>query len=1059
MNWRHATFLAIVMVTTMTVDAAPAPCSGSHGGRKSVRLRRQPNNIHIGCNERLRLATWNCCGLSATQKQLCSEMNYDILGLTETHDKGAIGGSPEFIPADPVPEDDTAAGVALLLSKRVSKCVLHQGCVGSRIVYARINGAVSNLFIICVYVPHARATNPTRDNILSELDKLLCKVPYSDCIIVLGDFNSRLPRLCKGLTGRWCVHKRADNSGGGKALLELMKNHRLVAASTLHKPKRGHTNATFIPRDTRYQPTQLDYILCSERWVTSVTRSRVMWGPSIQRWGRKFDHGLVECTWNVRLRAPRKIHKPDFSALKTDSEVAKKFDYTVKSHLSSVDINNDNSSERLKRLNNATREAIRGLPNRKPQPLRKRCVSDRTRELIDSRARRFKELSTDERKQLNRAISRSCRSDYREYISGVVTDISTAADTGNTREVSRLTKSISSCKKSSNIMPSKASDGSAFTSAKQLLEAWTKFMEAKFACADLPGAVFNPGIDEKQPGEDEISREEFNECVKALRCGKAPGVDDTPIEAYIYSEAANQELYELVCLIWRTEAVPGDFVHALFVMLYKKGTRDEFGNYRAIGLLCHSYKVMSVLILRKMQPALEERLPDSQAGFRKARGCRDNVLILKTIINEIVKAGQEAVITFIDYTAAFDSISHRFLDESLAEANVQPKVRRMIRAIYSCATGAVRMQGASGEHVYSDRFDIRRGAIQGDIYSPPSFTLALDRIFRRHDIHSGGIGGPPLNCPRVPKLEYADDAALGNKNTTESSERLTSLSKGGREEAGLHISIKKTKSMPVRRYAKVTETTEEEVIALKLKHKCDACGKTFEKERGLKIHRSRWCRPEGPPRSRKGTLADKAVKKQKRKQQAAEMPRVSIEGVELENVLYFDYLGCRVSGDGDDSADMYQRMNIATDRFSGLNHIWQDNRLAQHVRLDLYNKSVCTVFAHGSEAWTLEPPILRAVNGFNSRCLHRITKRSYQHEATEPSFNIVKALRQRRLRYLGHIMRMPTDRLVRQTVAAIAGNGPPYPPGSILMDCYDNWIDIENRAADRTFWANFVNNI
>ena len=119
----------------MNADGAPAPCYGSHGGRKSVRLGRQPNAIGLGCNEQLRLATWNCCGLSATQKQLCSEMQYDILGLTETHDKGVIGGSLEFISADPVAENDPAAGVALLLSTRVSKCVLHSGCIGSRIVF------------------------------------------------------------------------------------------------------------------------------------------------------------------------------------------------------------------------------------------------------------------------------------------------------------------------------------------------------------------------------------------------------------------------------------------------------------------------------------------------------------------------------------------------------------------------------------------------------------------------------------------------------------------------------------------------------------------------------------------------------------------------------------------------------------------------------------------------------------------------------------------------------------------------------------------------------------
>ena len=79
-------------------------------------------------------------------------MDYDILGLTETHDKGDIAGSSNFITAEPAPEEDRASGVALLLSQRMSRNVLHQGCVGSRIVYARFRAAVSNIFVICVQV-------------------------------------------------------------------------------------------------------------------------------------------------------------------------------------------------------------------------------------------------------------------------------------------------------------------------------------------------------------------------------------------------------------------------------------------------------------------------------------------------------------------------------------------------------------------------------------------------------------------------------------------------------------------------------------------------------------------------------------------------------------------------------------------------------------------------------------------------------------------------------------------------------------------------------------------
>ena len=95
------------------------------------------------------------------------------------------------------------------------------------------------------------------------------------------------------------------------------------------------------------------------------------------------------------------------------------------------------------------------------------------------------------------------------------------------------------------------------------------------------------------------------------------------------------------------------------------------------------------------------------------------------------------------------------------------------------------------------------------------------------------------------------------------------------------------------------ETVEDEVVALKLKHKCGDCERTFPTEKGLNIHRARWCRPNGPARSRKGTLADKAVKLHKRKVQASELDRVIVNGHPLDNVLSFEYLGCQMAGDGD----------------------------------------------------------------------------------------------------------------------------------------------------------------
>ena len=99
---------------------------------------------------------------------------------------------------------------------------------------------------------------------------------------------------------------------------------------------------------------------------------------------------------------------------------------------------------------------------------------------------------------------------------------------------------------------------------------------------------------------------------------------------------------------------------------------------------------------------------------------------------------------------------------------------------------------------------------------------------------------------------------------------------------------------------------------------------------------------------------------------------------------------------------------------------------------------------------TLTPRALAMLNGFNSRKLHRITGRSYREEATTPSYDdLPTAVRTRRHQWLGHILRMPDDRLVRRVVLALGQRaGPPYQPGSILMDTPFPLDELLLRAAE-----------
>ena len=83
--------------------------------------------------------------------------------------------------------------------------------------------------------------------------------------------------------------------------------------------------------------------------------------------------------------------------------------------------------------------------------------------------------------------------------------------------------------------------------------------------------------------------------------------------------------------------------------------------------------------------------------------------------------------------------------------------------------------------------------------------------------------------------------------------------------------------------------------------------------------------------------------------------------------------------DGADDADVRHRMTIAQTTFDSLTSIilWTYHRLSHALKLRTYQLAVCSMLTHASEAWTLAEPVMRSVNGFNSRCLHVITGQDY----------------------------------------------------------------------------------
>ena len=145
---------------------------------------------------------------------------------------------------------------------------------------------------------------------------------------------------------------------------------------------------------------------------------------------------------------------------------------------------------------------------------------------------------------------------------------------------------------------------------------------------------------------------------------------------------------------------------------------------------------------------------------------------------------KDMFVTFINYSAAFDSVGHEFLDRALQRARASAKTRAIFWSIYTAANARTAVNGSDGETVYSQSFPILRGVVQGDITSPIYFILALELILELHDRHSQR--GVKLGPNTIHTLGYADDAALLDYDNNTATERVTAIAQGSKIDAGRH---------------------------------------------------------------------------------------------------------------------------------------------------------------------------------------------------------------------------------------------------------------------------------
>ncbi len=101
--------------------------------------------------------------------------------------------------------------------------------------------------------------------------------------------------------------------------------------------------------------------------------------------------------------------------------------------------------------------------------------------------------------------------------------------------------------------------------------------------------------------------------------------------------------------------MPDDWKKAITVPLYKgKGSRNECGSYRGISLLSVPGKVYERILTKRLREVKEGRVSEEQGGFRKGRGCVDQIFAMKSLVEEYLGKDEKLYAAFMDLEKAYD---------------------------------------------------------------------------------------------------------------------------------------------------------------------------------------------------------------------------------------------------------------------------------------------------------------------------------------------------------------------------------------------------------------------
>lgn len=630
----------------------------------------------------------------------------DFLAITETwltHDVMNFEITPPGYVIVRKDRTTRGGGVAILINKKIPYTVMPEA-FDVEAIFCKLMFGSCNVIVGCVYLSPNSGTDS-----LQALHGYMQRHVAGARVILLGDFN--LPTINWETLRFPCARS--------EILFDLMLSFNL---------------SQIVKEPTRVQGTKsniLDLIFTSNHFPTHDSKIEIMTGIS--------DHKLVLCTSHIQRSKTDSVSRTTFAdfANADDTTIIDYLSFQLDSFVNASDHPSADIDTVWQLFKNIVLHCLHNYVPVKTKRTNKHNPW-MTRDVIHAK-RRVKRL----RKSLKHKPNLS-----RNSLCTAIVEMKSKIKMAKCHYFKNVLPSfIQNAPKKfwDYLNPKKRTDKSTTGTNRTTAESLNTYFTSVFTIDD--GKIpHTDSCDENHLEPVSVTEAGVLNLLLSLDIKKSPGPDKIPNQFLRrYAEWIAKYLYVIFNKSLLTGTVPKEWKKAKIIPIPKCDNTNDESNYRPISLTCTLCKILEHIILKHLTTYLEQKrfLSPSQHGFRRGLSTVTQLAELIHDLSSSIDNQKQVDLILLDFSKAFDRVSHEKLIKKVQSAIGNCSVVRWIKNYLSDRTQYVEINNET-----SSIATVTSGVPQGSVLAPLLFLIFINDL--------------PLNIPVTVKL-FADDCILYNE--------------------------------------------------------------------------------------------------------------------------------------------------------------------------------------------------------------------------------------------------------------------------------------------------------